>query len=285
MNDKTTKYLVIPMLTLWGIFTVFPVIASLFKSLQSCVGNTCTFVGFQNYTELFSDPLFRESIINTTIFFVVQVPVIIIISIILANLLNQRKLKFRGMYRTMIILPAVTSLVVYSIFFKLIFMENGLINNMLVNAHLVDYPIQWLSSANPARFVICAAIIWRWTGYNTIFFLSGIQNIDDEIYEAARIDGANSFQQLTKITLPLLKPIILFVTVISTIGTLNLFDEPMVITSGGPGTATITLGQLIYKNLFVFTPDQGYASAIGYVIVIIAVALALLQNKLLGDGK
>lgn len=285
MKDKTTKYLIMPMLVLWGAFTVFPVLASFLKSLQSCRGNMCTFVGVQNYVDLLSDNLFRESLFNTTIFFIVQVPVMILLSIILANVLNQKSLKFKGAYRTMVILPAVTSLVVYSIFFKLIFMENGLINNLLIDLNIIDNSIQWLSTANPARFVLIIALIWRWTGYNTVFFLSGMQNIDDEIYEAATIDGANTIQQFTHITLPLLKPIILFVTVISTLGTLNLFDEPMVITNGGPGTATITLGQMIYKHLFVFTPNAGYASAIAYFIVIIAVVLALLQKKFLGDDE
>lgn len=285
MKDKTTRYLIIPMLVLWGTFTVFPVLASFVKSLQACRGNNCTFVGLQNYINLFSDNLFRESIFNTTIFFIVQVPVMILLSIILANVLNQKTLRFKGAYRTMVILPAVTSLVVYSIFFKLIFMENGLINNFLISINVIDSNIQWLSTANPARFVLIIALVWRWTGYNTVFFLSGMQNIDDEIYEAATIDGANTIQQFTKITLPLLKPIILFVTVISTLGTLNLFDEPMVITNGGPGTATITLGQMIYKHLFVFSPNAGYASAIAYVIVFIAIVLALLQNKFLGDDE
>ncbi|WOO86739.1 sugar ABC transporter permease [Mollicutes bacterium LVI A0039] len=285
MKDKTTKYLIIPMLVLWGTFTVFPVLASFIKSLQSCRGNTCSFVGLQNYANLLGDNLFRESLINTSIFFIVQVPIMILLSIILANVLNQKDLRFKGAYRTMVILPAVTSLVVYSIFFKLIFMENGLVNNLLLNINVLDHPIQWLSTANPARFVLIIALVWRWTGYNTVFFLSGMQNIDDEIYEAAKIDGANTIQQFTRITLPLLKPIILFVTIISTLGTLNLFDEPMVITNGGPGTATITLGQMIYKHLFVFTPNAGYASAIAYFIVIIAVTLAILQRKVLGDDE
>ncbi len=283
MKNKYINWLVIPMLTLWGLFTILPIIASFVKSLQSCRGNICTFVGFQNYTSLLSDDLFKDAIINTTIFFIIQVPIMILLSIVLASILNQKKLKFKGMYRTMIILPAVTSLVVYSIFFKLIFMENGLVNNFLVSINVLSDPIQWLSTANPARFVLIIALIWRWTGYNTIFFLSGIQNINDEIYEAAELDGASSIQKFTKITLPLLKPIILFVTVISTIGTLNLFDEPMVITNGGPGTATITLGQMIYKHLFVFSPDAGYASAIAFVIVFIAVFLAIIQKKLLGS--
>lgn len=280
MKDKTTKYLVIPMLVVWGSFSILPVVASFFKSFQSCRGNVCEFVGFHNYIALFSDDLFRASIVNTTIFFIIQVPVMILLAVILASVLNQKNLKYRGMYRTMVILPSVTASVVYAIFFKLVFMESGMVNNFLLSLNAIDYPIQWLSTPNTARFVLIIGLIWRWTGYNTIFFLSGMQNIDDQIYEAAIIDGASSVQRFTKITLPLLKPIILFVSVVSTLGTLNLFDAPMVITNGGPGTATITLGQMIYKYLFVFTPDAGYASAIAYIIVILAVILALVQKKI-----
>lgn len=283
MKDKTLKYFVMPMLILWGTFAVMPIIASFFQSLYSCRGTVCQFVGLDNYISLLSDNLFRASLVNTTIFFIVQVPVMIFLAVMLASMLNQKNLKFKGAYRTMVILPCVTASVVYSIFFKLVFMESGMVNNFLVNLHLVDKPIQWLSTPNPARFVIIIGLIWRWTGYNTIFFLSGMQNIDDEIYEAAKIDGASSFQQFTKITLPLLKPIILFVSVVSTLGTLNLFDAPMVITNGGPGTATITLGQMIYKNLFVFTPNAGYASAIAYVIVFLAIGLALVQKKIMEE--
>lgn len=284
-KSKKLVPLLIPMLVVWGVITVFPVLASFFKSFQSCRGTSCEFVGVNNYVSLLSDPMFKASLINTGIFFVIQVPIMILLAIILANILNSKKLKFRGIYRSLIILPAVTSLVVYTIFFKLLFIQNGMVNNLLMSLHIIDQPINWLMDGGWTRVILIIALIWRWTGYNMIFFLAGMQNIDDEIYEAARIDGASAIDRFRHITLPLLKPIILFVTVVSTLGTLNLFDEPKILANGGPGDATMTLAQMVYKHLFFFTPNAGYASAIAYVIVIIAVIFAIVQNILLKDKE
>lgn len=133
-----------------------------------------------------------------------------------------------------------------------------------------------------AKVLIILAITWRWTGYNMVFYLSGLQGIDDSIYEAADIDGAGAFEKFKSITLPMLKPIILFTTINSTIGTLQLFDETMNITQGGPANATITISQYIYNILFKYSPDFGYAAAVSYVIVVMIVVLSFIQMKV-GD--
>lgn len=145
--------------------------------------------------------------------------------------------------------------------------------------NLIDNPIIWLSHPVWAKVVIIIAITWRWTGYNMIFFLSALQNIDPQVYEAADIDGANPIQKFFKITVPLLKPVILFTSITSTIGTLQLFDEPMNITQGGPGDATITVSQYIYNLSFKYTPDFGYASAVSFVIALVIIILSLVQLK------
>ena len=134
----------------------------------------------------------------------------------------------------------------------------------------------------PSVILIILAITWRWTGYNMVFYLSGLQGIDDSIYEAADIDGAGAFEKFKSITLPMLKPIILFTTINSTIGTLQLFDETMNITQGGPANATITISQYIYNILFKYSPDFGYAAAVSYVIVVMIVILSFIQMKV-GD--
>lgn len=131
---------------------------------------------------------------------------------------------------------------------------------------------------------IIIAMTWRWTGYNTIFYLAGLQNIDDTIYEAARIDGANIFQQFRKITIPMLRPIILLTTITSINGTLQLFAETQNITSGGPGNATITLSNYIYKLSFTYVPQFGYASTIAFIVLIMVAVLAFIQMKL-GDTR
>ena len=148
--------------------------------------------------------------------------------------------------------------------------------------HVLEEPIAWITDPVFAKILIIIAITWRWTGYNMVFYLSGLQGIDDSIYEAADIDGATSVQKFFRITLPMLKPIILFTTINSTIGTLQLFDEPMNITQGGPANATITISQYIYNILFKYSPDFGYAAAVSYVIVVLIVVLSFIQMKV-GD--
>ncbi|WP_313540827.1 sugar ABC transporter permease, partial [Enterococcus sp.] len=143
-------------------------------------------------------------------------------------------------------------------------------------------PIQWLTDPFWAKVLIIFAITWRWTGYNMIFFISGMQNIEPSIYEAAEIDGASKWDQFFKITIPNLRPIILFTTITSTIGTLQLFDEVQNITGGGPANATTTLSQYIYNLSYKFTPNFGYAAAVSFVIVIAIVILSIIQTKIGG---
>ena len=139
--------------------------------------------------------------------------------------------------------------------------------------------IQWVYSAWPARASIIISITWRWVGYNMIIILAGIQAIPTEMYESASLDGANFWQQLRYITIPAIKPILLFTTITSTIGTLQLFDEPYILTQGGPNYATITLGEYLYDNGFKFL-KFGFASALGYVMVIIIGILSYIQFRM-----
>ncbi|QKS73327.1 sugar ABC transporter permease [Paenalkalicoccus suaedae] len=265
------------------VFYFYPMFQSLLLSFQSGAGTNLEFVGFANYVRLFSDPTFLTALTNTVIYLLVQVPVMIFFALIISVMLNNDKLKFRGWFRTAIFLPCVTSLVAYSVIFKYLFASDGLVNMALLNTGILQAPIQWLTDPFWAKVLIIIAITWRWTGYNMIFYLSALQNIDKSIYEAAKIDGANAFQSFIKITIPMLKPIILFTTIISTIGTLQLFDEVMNITGGGPGNATLTISQYIYNLSFEYTPNFGYAATVSYAIVVLIVFFSILQFKLVGD--
>lgn len=203
----------------------------------------------------------------------------IILALIISSMLNDKKLKAKGFFRTAIFLPCISSLVAYSIIFKSLFAADGFVNAIMLNLHLIDQPINWIAHPTLAKVLIIIAITWRWTGYNMVFYLAGMQSIDDSIYEAAEIDGVSAFEKFRYMTVPLLKPIILFTTINSTIGTLQLFDEPMNITEGGPANATITISQYIYNILFKYTPDFGYAAAMSFVVVVIIVALSFVQKK------
>lgn len=259
-----------------------PMVTALFTSFQSGPPTAMTFNGLGNYQRMLSDSTFKKAFGNTFLYLLVQVPIMLFLALIVSNILNDKKLKFKGLFRTALFLPCITSLVSYSLIMKSLFSANGLVNNFLTQLHLIDAPIQWLTDPFWAKVLIIFAITWRWTGYNMIFFISGMQNIDPSIYEAAEIDGATKWDQFFKITIPNLRPIILFTTITSTIGTLQLFDEVQNITGGGPANATTTLSQYIYNLSYKFTPNFGYAAAVSFVIVIAIVILSIIQTKIGG---
>ncbi len=280
--NRTGWIFVLPSIILIVAFVFYPMVQALITSFQSGAGNNLSFSGLSNYKRLLTDTTFRKALSNTVLYLVVQVPIMILLALAISSMLNNKRLKFKGLFRTAIFLPCVTSLVAYSIVFKSLFATDGFVNAMLVKLNIIAEPISWITDPMWAKVLIIVAITWRWTGYNMVFYLSGLQGIDDSIYEAAEIDGAGAFQKFKSITLPMLKPIILFTTINSTIGTLQLFDEPMNITQGGPANATITISQYIYNILFKYSSDFGYAAAVSYVVVIMIVVLSFIQLKV-GD--
>jgi lactose/L-arabinose transport system permease protein len=280
VNKKKGWWFLAPTLVLFIIFLLIPIGESVTLVFQSIRGNVSHFVGFQNFTKIISDPVFWSSLKNSFIFLIIQVPIMLIVAIVLATMLNSKKLVFKTGFRLAIFLPCVTSLVSYSILFKMLFSEDGLVNKFLVDIiGIMNQPIAWLQDPFWAKVVIILALLWRWTGYNMLFFLSSLQNIDDEVYEAAIMDGANAFQKFHFITLPLLKPIILFTFIQSTIGTIQLFDEPMNLTMGGPANSTMTVSMYIYNLGFKYLPNFGYAAAVSYVVMFIILILSVLQMR------
>lgn len=281
--DRRSWLFIIPSVILITAFVFYPMIQAFFTSLQTGTGNNLTYSGLDNYKRLLTDSTFKKALFNTVLYLVIQVPIMIILALIISSMLNDKKLRFRGLFRTAIFLPCVTSLVAYSIIFKSLFANDGFVNAILMNLHIISSPIAWITNTIFARTLIIIAITWRWVGYNMVFYLSGLQGIDESIYEAAAIDGASGFKKFTYITLPLLKPIILFTTINSTIGTLQLFDEVKNITDGGPANGTITISQYIYNLLFKYQPNFGYAAAVSYVIVVLIVVLSIIQMRVGGD--
>ena len=264
-----------PALILLGLFMIYPIVWSLWMSFQTGRGMSFSFGGLANIQRLTQDTVFLRALGNTMIFLVVQVPIMIILALLFAVALNDTRLWGRGFFRTAIFLPCVTSLVAYAVLFKSMFGAEGVVNATLVGLGLD--PIPWLTDPFWAKVLIIMAITWRWTGYNMIFYLAALQNVDRAIYEAARIDGVPSWARFFYITLPMLKPVILFTTVISTIGTLQLFDEPYNITLGGPSQATLTLSYYIYDLTFRFMPSFGYSATVSWVIVVLVGILTFIQ--------
>ena len=273
-----------PAVLLIAVFSFVPMIRALILSFQSGKGANLSFTGISNYVRMFSDKVFMQSLINNFIYLIVQVPIMLVLALILAAMLNNKNLKFKGLFRTAIFLPCATSLVSYAIIFRTLFANDGLINFFLIKLGILTTGYQFLTNTTSARIVIILALVWRWTGYNMVFYLAGLQNIDYSIYEAARIDGASTFQIFRKITVPLLKPIILLTAIMSTNGTLQLFDESVNLTGGGPANTTITMSHYIYNISFKYVPKFGYAASMSFLILFLVAFLALIQMRV-GDKR
>ena len=269
----------LPAAILIFVFCFYPMAQAILLSFRKTGG---VFTGLSNYTRVFQDKTFQQCLFNTFFYFLIQVPIMLVLALILAQLLNSPKIRCKGLFRTLIFLPCATSLVSYSMIFKSLFDPDGDVNRVITGIGLSS--VDWFQSTWPARWVIVIALIWRWTGYNMVFYLAGLQNIDYSVYEASYIDGATPFKQFIKITIPLLKPTILMTAIMSTSGTLQLFDESMNLTAGGPGKSTMTLAHYIYNISFVETPKFNYAAALSVCILIMVAILSAIQMKV-GDKR
>nr|WP_330389561.1 sugar ABC transporter permease [Cellulosilyticum sp. I15G10I2] len=274
----------LPAVLLIASMSFYPMIQALILSFKTGIGAKIRWTGVTNYARMFQDVVFIQAIKNNFTYLIIQVPIMLILALILASMLNDRNLRFRGLFRTAIFLPCATSLVSYAIIFRSLFAVDGLINLVLIKLGILSSGYNFLANASSARAVIILALIWRWTGYNMVFYLAGLQNIEYSVYEAAKIDGASSFQSFWKITVPLLRPTILLTAIMSTNGTLQLFDESVNLTNGGPANATITMSHYIYNISFKYVPNFGYAAAIAYLILILVAILAFVQMKV-GDKR
>ncbi len=277
----------LPGAILIGVMSFYPMVRAFVMSLKT--GSSAAMVLnqplFNNYVRMFKDQLFVRSIGNTFLYLAIQVPVMLILAILLAQLLNNKDLKFKGLFRTCVFLPCATSLVSYALIFKSLFATEGLINSVLMKLHIISTGINFLGQPGTAKMVIILALLWRWTGYNMVFFLAGLQNIEYSVYEAAKMDGANSRQTFFRITCPLLKPTIIMTMIMSINGTLQLFDESVNLTNGGPANTTITMSHYIYNSAFgTGVANFGYATAMSFFVFVIVAILAILNMKL-GDTR
>ncbi len=279
-------FCVTPAVLFFGVFMAYPILSSLYYVTRRWRGMTNTFIGLGNFARMVNDKVFQGAILHNFTFMIIQVPIMIFLALLLAALLNQGIGRLRGPLRLAIFLPSVTSLVVVSVFFRVLLQTNGFINNVLLSGHLITSPIGWLNNAFWAKVTIMLAMTWRWTGYNMVFFLVGMQSLDPQIFEAAEVDGASKARQFFRITIPLLVPIILFSAVTSTSGTMQLFDEPNILTSqGGPSNATLTAAVYVYLQAFVLNSDFGYATSMSYVVVVVSGVFAFIQMRLLGGER
>ena len=257
-------------------FSIYPLIETIYLSFMTTRRGDIVFTGLQNFKRLLSDQYFYTSLKNSLIYLIIQVPIMTLLAILLAMALHNGITKLKGLFRTIYFIPFIVESVAYSLIFVLLFQERGVINFLLSIINIS--PVMWLTQTWPARILIMLIMTWRWTGYNMIIILAGLQGIPNDYYEAATIDGANAFHKFVNITVPMLKPVILFSTILSTIGTLNLFTEPYLLTNGGPNNSTISLGLYIYRQAFQ-SINLTYAATISVAILVIVGVLSRLQMK------
>ncbi|MFF9144915.1 carbohydrate ABC transporter permease [Streptomyces sp. NPDC014861] len=274
---------VLPAIALFAVFKLYPIGWSFVLSLFKTVGGVDTFVGGENYSRLVQDPLFWTALQNTAVILVVQVPVMLALATGLAVAFNSTLLKGRSVFRLGFFLPMVTGLVAYGIVFSVLLNEEYGLANWVLSLVGVDN-VPWLTDPLWAKVSLGIALTWHYTGYNAVILLARLQTIPGELYDAASVDGAGAWGAFRHVTLPGLRPAILLTTVLSTIGTLQIFDEPYILTRGGPDNATLTIGVYLYQNAFVYF-DFGYASAIAYALAVLIGILGLIQFRVLGDKK
>lgn len=268
-----------PFFLLFAVFGLYPLLFSLYLSFVKWDGLTpMQWVGLSNFRTLLGDEILGRALWNTLIIGLLYVPPMMILAFLFAQLLNAQWLKMKAFWRAALFLPSVTPMVVIAIVFGLIFSsEKGVLNYALAFLRLP--PVPWLTSENWSKVAVAILVVWRWTGYNMILMLAGLQGIPADYYEAAEVDGAGPFQRMLHVTMPLMRPTFRFCGLLSLLGTLYMFDEVFVLTNGGPGTSSTNFGLYLF-NLSFDDFKFGYASCVAYTVAILVFLGTLLVNRL-----
>ncbi|MET9177168.1 sugar ABC transporter permease [Kitasatospora aureofaciens] len=273
--------LLAPALVTFGVFKAYPIVDSLLLSFTTGAGSATRAAGLANYRRLLDDPLFWTALRNTAEILVVQVPLMLALALLTAVGINSVLVRWRAVWRLGVFMPAVTGLVATGVMFAfLLRTDDGAVNRLLETVGLPA--VDWLGQPFWARMAVVLVLTWHYTGYNAVIYLAGLQGIPKDLYEAAMVDGAGPVRRFTAITVPALRPVLLFTVVLSTIGTLQLFDEPYVLTGGGPDNASLTVSMYLYQNGFRYF-DFGYASAIAYALTLLVSVLGAVQMRLMGE--
>ena len=260
-----------------------PIFQAFIISLKSGIGNNMEFAGGYNYLRMLLDKTLHTSIMNKLVY-MLQVPIMLGLALWLATLLNEKGLRFKGLFRILLFVPCATASVSYSLVFRIMFAADGMINTFLVKSGILQTGYNFFGHPWSARMIILLALIWRWTGYNMVFLLAALQNIDEGIYESAILDGASRLQIFTKITIPLIKPTLILLMIMTVNGSIQLYDESVNLTGGGPANTTLSISHYIYNLSFQYTPNFGYSTAISFVIFVVVAILSLIQMKV-GDKR
>jgi putative chitobiose transport system permease protein len=284
-KPRTTPYLfLLPALVLLGVFVFYPIVAVFWFSLTDYdIVRPPVFVGLDNFARLLDDDTFKLALLHSFVYLLVT-PILIVLSICLAIIVN-RKLRGMHIYRALYFVPAISGSIAIGLSWRWLFDRSGVINSILQSWGVIDEPVQWL--ATPALVLPIAMLltIWAGIGYYSVIFLAGLQNVPEELYDAARIDGCNDFQKHRYVSIPALRPQIVFVAVISSLAALKVFDEIYVLTNrtGGILDSGVTMVFYLWEQAFVRS-NAGYASAIAIVLLVITLGFSIVNVRLLERG-
>lgn len=284
---KIAPYIYIsPYFILFFVFSLYPILYSIYISFTDWNGSgEKTFIGFENYIQLFGDKNFWLSLWNSSMIFLMYVPLMLFLGLIFASMLNSNWMVGKGFFRMALFVPNFVSVVAVSFVFVLLLnTQSGLFNSVLRMMGLIDHPIPWLESPWWARISVSIMVLYRWLGYNMLLLMTGLQNISKDLYEAAYVDGATKIKSFFFITIPLVKKMLLFCTVLSTIGTFSLFTEPFILTQGGPLNSTLTPVLMLYTESFQ-NFNFGYASSIAVCFFILMMTVSLVQMRVFDEKE
>ncbi|MFB5189127.1 carbohydrate ABC transporter permease [Alicyclobacillus fastidiosus] len=279
-RNRIGYYFIVPYFVAFLIFGLYPILYSLYISFTNWNGfSSPVFVGLQNYVRLIHDTAFYQSILTTLIIWIISIVPQLILALGLAILLNEKFIRGKHFFRAVFYLPNIVTPVTIGVLAALMFdWKTGSVNKILVALHIIHVPVNWLGHPFLAQVIVGGIMCWQYFGYNMLIFTAGLQSIPNEVYEAAEMDGATRFQIALRITMPMIRPVILFTAVTSVIGGMQIFDVPLML-GNTAGNSTQTMVSYLYTTGFKRF-DYGYASAIAYGIFILIMVMSLVTMKL-----
>ena len=284
-SQKAAPYVfVAPFIISFLVLFLYPLLNGILMSFQSILPGQITFVGLSNYMKIFNST-FYQALYNTTIYVILTTIILVVVPMVLATILNSKIFKFASIFRAALFIPSLTSVIVAGVIFRLMFgeTETGLANAVLGIFGME--PVKWRYGAGTGMFLMVLLASWRWIGVNIIYFMAGLTNISKELYEAAEIDGAGAFQKFFRITLPLLKPVTLYVATLTVINGFRMYEESFVFwENGSPGNIGLSVVGYIYQQGFQMN-NMGYGSAIGVVLMVIIFVISIIQLTFFGALK
>jgi len=287
-------FFVSPFFLIFGIFSLFPILFTLYISLTDwSLNGAPQWVGLANYAEALQDSRFYDALFNTVLFMILIIPPQIVIALFISVLLTNGKVPFVGAFRLVNFLPYITTSVAVGLIFGILFDWNfGSVNSMLAKLGLIQENVNWLGQPWPSRFVVALITVWKYFGYTAVMFLVGITGISKQLYEAADLDGATKMQQFRYVTLPMLRPVMVFVILTTMIGCFQIFDEPYMLFTGmgstvvgGPEGAALTGTWLVYDNVFGSLTRFGYGSSIAYMLFLFICLVSFATFRLMNKGE